>query len=336
MTQTHRDIDTVSAALNDLLPRFAPAHSQLGAVRPGGGNAGFSYLFDVQAGDENGGYFLRLAPPGVRRAATADVFRQSTALRALDRTTVPHPIVLDEGEHEIIGDYLVTSVVEGSNRGVRGSLASFSRAQLDEMAERALVALVGIHSIEPGRDLDYLGGFEGRAEQVTRWDRFFERGEYADTMRDQFEEVRALLLANAPERPRLSLTHGDFQFGNLMFTDDGVLTAVIDWELCGVAPSLADLGWLMAFHESVAWGDVPRESAGYFTAAELRDRYEKAGGRSDGVEWFQALAHYKYAIIASLNLSLHRRGKREDPEWEVRGPGALTNMRHALTLVRAL
>jgi hypothetical protein len=92
----------------------------------------------------------------------------------------------------------------------------------------------------------------------------------------------------------------------------------------------------MAFHDRAAWGDRARESAQYFESAELRRLYEQAGGVAEGVEWFQALAHYKYAIIASLNLSLHRRGKREDPEWEIRGPGALTNMRRAIAVLEGL
>ena len=34
------------------------------------------------------------------------------------------------------------------------------------------------------------------------------------------------------------------------------------------------------------------------------------------VNWFRALAAYKFAIISGFNLSLHRRGKRDDPLWE--------------------
>ncbi len=34
------------------------------------------------------------------------------------------------------------------------------------------------------------------------------------------------------------------------------------------------------------------------------------------LNWFRALAAYKFAIITGFNLSLHRRGKRHDPLWE--------------------
>ena len=35
------------------------------------------------------------------------------------------------------------------------------------------------------------------------------------------------------------------------------------------------------------------------------------------LNWFRALAAYKFAIITGFNLSLHRRGKRTDPSWEI-------------------
>jgi len=49
----------------------------------------------------------------------------------------------------------------------------------------------------------------------------------------------------------------------------------------------------------------------------LIDLYQHAWGASlTDMNWFRALAAYKFAIITGLNLSLHRRGKREDPLWE--------------------
>ena len=45
--------------------------------------------------------------------------------------------------------------------------------------------------------------------------------------------------------------------------------------------------------------------------------YEEAWGAFlPDLCWYRALAAYKFAIITGLNLSLHRRGKRPDPEWE--------------------
>ena len=52
-------------------------------------------------------------------------------------------------------------------------------------------------------------------------------------------------------------------------------------------------------------------------ADELIAMYAEAWG-SDlaDVNWYRALAAYKFAIITGFNLMLHRRGKRHDPMWE--------------------
>jgi aminoglycoside phosphotransferase (APT) family kinase protein len=203
------------------------------------------------------------------------------------------------------------------------------------MARQAMVALADVHAVERDSLQGLLGPAETCQELVLRWDRFFDQGEYASVMAADFERVRFALLTSAPTDHVGVLCHGDFQFGNLMFTKEGLLTAVIDWELCGLAPAASDLGWVLAFHTPDAWGGLHRESASYLSAQALRSYYEEAAGDVQDVTWFQALAHYKYAVIASLNLRLHRRGKREDPGWEVRGPGALTNMRYAADLLGA-
>ena len=53
-------------------------------------------------------------------------------------------------------------------------------------------------------------------------------------------------------------------------------------------------------------------------ADDLVAMYVEAWGEPVGhLDWFRALAAYKFAIISGFNLALHRRGKRHDPVWEV-------------------
>ena len=50
----------------------------------------------------------------------------------------------------------------------------------------------------------------------------------------------------------------------------------------------------------------------------LIDLYQTAYGQCvKDLNWYRALAAYKFAIISGLNLSLHRRGKRVDETWEI-------------------
>ena len=53
-------------------------------------------------------------------------------------------------------------------------------------------------------------------------------------------------------------------------------------------------------------------------AEELISIYsEMSGTDASDINWYRALSAYKFAIITSFNLMLHRRGKRQDPAWEI-------------------
>lgn len=83
------------------------------------------------------------------------------------------------------------------------------------------------------------------------------------------------LEANIPPPVALSLVHGDFRLGNLMF-EHGRVTGVLDWEL-------AHLG---DWHEDLAFGCMTvwrfsrpdRPGYGLTTVEELAAAYEEAGG----------------------------------------------------------
>ena len=77
------------------------------------------------------------------------------------------------------------------------------------------------------------------------------------------------------------------------------------------------MGWLATFNDPAAWNHEGAVSGLMPLADELVAFYEEAwGDKLAGLDWFRALAAYKFAIITGFNLGLHRRGKRPDPLWE--------------------
>lgn len=329
--------------VGDALRRFAAEtiaeDAELTAIMPGPGHAGFSYLFDVTAHGSADRYYLRLPPPGVKWQGIADLGRQTTALRALDRTSVPHPPVLWSGtdEHTVFGTpFYIVPFIDGVTLSEPDVIARFSRTTLAVAARQAVEALVEVHRVDWRDSCGYLGGFAGIEQEITRWDRLAERAADRAELLALAPAVRTRLLETMPAQFDVGLFHGDFQFQNLMYASDGALLAVIDWELCGIGPTLNDLGWITAFHDRPAWGPVPRPSTAFAEARELRQWYFAAlGGERPHADWFEALSLYKYAIITGFNLMLHRRGKRVDEAWEHRRAGAPCNLRHALTLLAA-
>jgi aminoglycoside phosphotransferase (APT) family kinase protein len=188
------------------------------------------------------------------------------------------------------------------------------------MAEQGARALAGIHRADVSQAKAYLGDFWGFEFDVTRWDRFAERAAEPERLALQ-PRVRQRLLDTIPADAHVGLYHGDFQWGNLLYSPapECRLLAVLDWELTGIGATLNDIGWLCMFNDPAAWGGVRVFVADNSmpSAGELEAMYVDALGTNPGrVAWFRALAAYKFSIISGFNLMLHRRGKRHDPKWE--------------------
>ena len=300
-------------------------------VARGPGHAGFSYFFDAVSDGLITSYFLRLPPPGVKLEGTADVMRQVAAVRALQGTDVPHAPILwasaDEGWFGV--PYFVQPRLEGDTLKDTWPL-QFSDEQLRDMARDAMHALAGIHKVDPAK-APYLGDYWGYEFDVTRWDRFYERAAEPELLALQ-PRVKQLLLDNVPHDARIAIYHGDFQWSNLLYSRKAELLAVIDWELCGIGPTLNDVGWICAFSDPEAWAHP--QSGRMPHGDELEAWYREAYGDVEGnVRWFRALAMYKFAIISGFNLMLHRRGKRDDPHWEEIKPSMKSNMEYALKML---
>ncbi|MEO9256139.1 MAG: phosphotransferase family protein [Tepidiformaceae bacterium] len=298
------------------------------------GHAGFSYFFDVRSEGRDIPLFLRLPPPNVKLEGTADVLRQVEVLNALDETDVPHAPVTWSGEDpQWFGvPYFVVPRLDGDV--LRGDfLDAFSQEQRSAMAQQAMTALAGIHRLDAAK-CPYLGEFWGFEFDVTRWDRFYEKAADQHLLALQ-PRVREALLANIPHEARIGVYHGDFQWANLLYSREAKLLAVIDWELTGVGATLNDVGWICAFNEPRAWAHPGAASEGLMPEARvLEAMYREAWGEPIAeLNWFTALALYKFGIITGFNLMLHRRGKRDDPHWEEMAPSMASNMAFAMELL---
>ena len=285
------------------------------------GHAGFAYGFSVESRGDVDGWFIRLPPPNVQWKGTADVLRQVEVLNALDGTTVPHCSVRWSGADpqwfgcpyfivpKLTGDVLRLGPLDWGTKLVPSVLLDLGR--------QAMSALAEIHRIDWRNKTPYLGDPIPFEDDVTRWDRFYERA--ADPERLALvPKVRERLLEHLPTDAPVGVFHGDFQTANLFCSFDGDLLAVIDWELTGIGATLNDLGWIATFSDPAAWHGGTEGRPMFLDPDTLVDMYRSAWGKPlPNINWFRALAAYKFAIITGFNLSLHRRGKRDDPLWEV-------------------
>ena len=282
------------------------------------GHAGFAYGFSVEAGSSVDKWYLRLPPPNVKLQGTADVLRQVAALDAMP-DEVPHCSVKWSGDDpQWFGrPYFIVPQLQGDVVKLDGSgwVTELDQEKRRDMARQAVQALAKIHKVD-WREAAYLGSPVAFEEDVTRWDRFVPKAADPHCLK-MVPVVREMLLKQLPENAPIGICHGDFQWSNLFYSTDAKLLAVIDWELVGVGAVLNDIGWYATFNDPQAWANPEKRGLYMPQADELIEMYLQAYGQSlPDINWYRALAAYKFSIITGFNLMLHRRGKRHDPMWE--------------------
>lgn len=338
------------ADLASRLTAFCRAHTgdpeaEVSDIEVMPGHAGLSWGFTLNANGTREGLVIRVPPAGVRWTGTADVVRQGRVMRELADTAVPVPAIrwLGDDLQWFERPYFVAERLVGDcyrlNEMVAGDPANPDAATMRSLAREATAALAALHRLDWQAKLPDWGPPPSLEEEVQRWDWLLERNADPERTSDPSltaagPRVRDLLLERLPAPGRTGIYHGDFQWSNL-FCRDGRLVAVLDWELAGVGETLMDLGWFCCFNDIESWIEKMQPVIELPAPEEIIAFYEEAAGEpARAMNWFRALAGYKFALISGLNLSLHRRGKRPDPDWEDIAPSAPRLLERAEELLR--
>jgi aminoglycoside phosphotransferase (APT) family kinase protein len=255
------------------------------------GHSGFTYWVEMAGGRA----VLRLPPPGARIAGPADIPRQARIMAALHGQGLPVPAVLAGSEDPVVDGrpFVLTEALPGER--VDEAIAS-GRTPV-ELASAALEVLRRLQAVPLERT--GIGDDEPMPLQgeLARWAWLMERAPSELTGRAP-ELARRLNQRQPPEAAPV-MVHGDYHFGNMLFTG-GRVSAVLDWEIAQLGQPLLDLCCICLSHVG------PDEVLEISETDPLTFR------------WFLALTRYKYAAILGYNLMLHRRGKRPDPSYEER------------------
>ena len=128
-------------------------------------------------------------------------------------------------------------------------------------------------------------------------------------------------LVAGPPRPSgpPSPVHGDPKHGNTLWTREGRLLALLDWEMAGICDPLLDLGYIMQFYDQ---GEAALASAGYelpgwWSRSRTIDEWQRMTGREVvDLHRYEAIAVAKVAAIIALGVHLYRTGRAPDPRFE--------------------
>lgn len=261
------------------------------------GHSGFTYFVTT----DNGEYVLRVPPPGTRIAGPADVVRQGRIMAALHSAAMPAPAIARMSSDPVVDGrpFILMERVRGTR------IETTAREQKPEaIAESAVKVLKRLHALP----LEKTGIGDEEAVplevEMMRWGALMQRA--PEELTGRAGKLGGRLAETVPEGRTPVLVHGDYHYGNMLFTGPEV-TTVLDWEIAEIGQPLLDLGALcvVAGHHPGDWPVVDQGS--------LLELY---GVGETEMRWYLAMTLYKYASIFGYNLMLHRKGRRPDPMYE--------------------
>jgi aminoglycoside phosphotransferase (APT) family kinase protein len=123
----------------------------------------------------------------------------------------------------------------------------------------------------------------------------------------------------APPAFDITLIHGDYRTGNYL-VEEGRLTGVLDWEFAGWGDPRQDIGWFTAR----CWRShgVDLEAGGLAAAEPFLEGYAAVSGRRvsrDELDYWQAMAHVRWAVIALQQARRHTSGGERSLELALTG-----------------
>lgn len=166
-----------------------------------------------------------------------------------------------------------------------------------ELARTLADLLADVHAVDiEDAGLDAVLGSPGpdpAAAELERWEHELDTEKLDPGNR--LGRARDWLRAHLPSPPRaLSLVHGDFRPANVL-VDDGLISALLDWELAHLGDPCDDLGWY-----TCSIYRVEHFPAGW-SVEDLLERYADRGGELPDplrLRFWQILSVFRLAVIA--------------------------------------
>lgn len=258
-------------------------------------------------------YVMRKKPPGVLLASAHQVDREFRVMKALEGTgvPVPHMYALCEDDSVIGTAFYIMEYLEGrvfTDATVPGASGEERKALYDNLAEN----LAKLHKVD--YEAVGLGDF-GRPgnyfeRQIGRWIKQYRGAQTTDV--PSMEELIKYLPAHIPDEQSVTIAHGDYRIGNVMFhPTEPKMIAVLDWELCTIGHPLADVAYNCMYDLMGVSSTAPAIDRsvlpGLPTVEEHVASYCRYAGR-DGIENFNFYLAFSMFRLASISQGVYKRG----------------------------
>ncbi len=288
-----------------------------------GGHSNLTYL--VRFGGTE--IVVRRPPFGPVPPTAHDMAREFRWLSAMHAVfpLAPRPYLLCE-DTDVIGCVfyamerrrgLVVRTEEPSALANPAARRRLSGALVDTLAD--------LHAIDlAAGGLSGLGKPAGFVErQVKGWSDRWHRSQTSTLA--EMDALADWLRAHLPPDPAPpSVVHGDFKLDNVMLhaQDVGRIVAVFDWEMSALGDPLVDVGIVLAYWSPTAPPSqrdaltTVIDRPGYFTKAEIVERYASRSGRDvSNIRYYEIFAVFKIAVVIQQIYFRYVQGQTNDARF---------------------
>ena len=284
-----------------------------------GGHSNLTYLIEDSQGQRA---VIRRPPMGELLPKAHDMAREWALISALGGTAVPVPKALG---------FCADSAVTGALFYVMGHVDGQPLYSADDVNRRLPLALrqrlshsfidvlAALHAIDPasvgladlGKPDDYIG------RQLRTWYRSWNASIAGAALDDpRAHALQRYFLEHTPTQGPARIVHGDYGLHNTLVGADGLLAAVVDWEISTLGDPLADLAyalnqWAEPGDPPAVRGSPPTALPGFASRRELADRYAASTGRDlSQLDFYIGFNRWKSAAIVHGVYARYLEGKK--------------------------
>lgn len=265
----------------------------------------------ITAGDWRA--ILRKKPAGELAKSAHAIDREYRVITALTGSDVPVPkLYLYHEDPALLGTpFYLMEWLDGRIFS-EYAIANVSTEERATLYRAMCETMAHVHSLDFrakglgdfGREGNYFD------RQINRWSQLWQHYRKDDTDNPNLDAMIAWLSARIPDSESLSLCHGDFRIGNIMFhkTEPRVI-GVLDWELSTLGHPLVDVAfntqaWNMAPDENGGLLGLDLEALGIPPEARYLERYYAAAGSAEPITDFHRVFAMFRAAVGSAGVAV--------------------------------
>ena len=316
------DPEKAEMALSAWWQRRNPRHSDITVegleIPMASGMSSETILFALRHTEESGevkvGHFAaRVILPGGEIFPDYDFHLQARAMKTVRATTrAPAPEVFAvEDDLSVLGaPFLLMQRLDGKTLAddppftVAGWYSELTDAGRAAIFTNGLAALAEVHRADVSTFPPTVLGHGDRAtgtataQHLRHWAQFYHWSRKGKT-HPVIEPALRWLNENCPtDEPDVGIVWGDARLGNMMFSADHHVTAILDWELVALGPAEIDVGWFAVLNRMYTDGIGVTPPGGFPTRAETFFRYSELAGRPlRNFHFYEVLAGVRLAIV---------------------------------------